>query len=178
MIELDLTDPYAAVFGSRTTIQFASAGPSTFLDFRGRELAAVRLNGADLDQTGWRSGRIRLTGLAQDNTVVVEGRMPYSNDGEGLHRHVDPADQQTYLYAMSFLDAAPRWFACFDQPDLKAHYELRVSAPDDWTVLGNGPSRREAPGRWVIRPSGPLPSYVVTLAVSYTHLTLPTTPYV
>ena len=163
MIELDLTDPYATVFGSRTTIQFASAGPSTFLDFRGRELAAVRLNGADLDQASWRSGRIPLTGLSQDNTVVVEGRMPYANDGEGLHRHVDPADRQTYLYAMSFLNAAPRWFGCFDQPDLKARYELRVSAPDDWTVLGNGPSRRVAPGRWVIRPSGPLPSYVVTL---------------
>ena len=33
--------------------------------------------------------------------------MAYSTDGEGLHRHVDPADGQTYLYAMSFLDAGP-----------------------------------------------------------------------
>ena len=30
---------------------------------------------------------------------------------------------------MSFLDAAPRWFACFDQPDLKSSYEIRVRAP-------------------------------------------------
>ena len=65
--------------------------------------------------------------------------MAYSDDGEGLHRHVDPGDGRTYLYAMSFLNAAPRWFACFDQPDLKSTYESR-STPPDWTVLGNGPS--------------------------------------
>ena len=123
----------------------------------------MQLNGDDLDPAGWQSGRIPLTGLARDNTVVVDGRMPYGTDGEGLHRHVDPSDQQTYLYAMSFLDAAPRWFACFDQPDLKARYELRVSAPAEWTVLGNGPSRQVAPGRWVITPNGPLPSYLVTV---------------
>jgi aminopeptidase N len=177
LIELDLTDPSAATFPSRTTIEFLSSGPATFLDFRGRELLAVQLNGDDLDPAGWRDGRIALAGLARDNTVVVEGRMPYAGDGEGLHRHVDPADQQTYLYAMSFLDVAPRWFACFDQPDLKARYELRVSAPASWTILGNGASRPvppggsggvppgmdTAPGRWVITPSGPLPSYVVTL---------------
>ena len=111
------------------------------MDFRGRELVAAQLNGDDLDPAGWQSGRIPLTGLAPDNTLVIDGRMAYASDGEGLHRHVDPADQQTYLYAMSFLDAAPRWFACFDQPDLKARYELRVSAPEHWMVLGNGPSR-------------------------------------
>ena len=163
LIELDLTNPSADTFFSRTTIQFVSTGPATFLDFRGRELLALQLNGDDLDPAGWQSGRVPLAGLARDNTVVVEGRMPYATDGEGLHRHVDPADQQTYLYAMSFLDAAPRWFGCFDQPDLKARYELRISAPEDWTVLGNGPSRSKLPGRWVITPSGPLPSYAVTV---------------
>ncbi|HWJ52376.1 MAG TPA: aminopeptidase N, partial [Propionibacteriaceae bacterium] len=61
---------------------------------------------------------------------------------------------------------------CFDQPDLKARYELRVSAPADWTVLGNGPSQPVTPGRWVITPTGPLPSYAVTVVAGpYTSLT-------
>ena len=64
--------------------------------------------------------------------------MAYSHDGEGLHRAVDPEDKQAYVYAMTFLDAAPRVFGCFDQPDLKAPYTMRVTAPDDWMVLGNG----------------------------------------
>ncbi|MET0694405.1 MAG: aminopeptidase N, partial [Propionibacteriaceae bacterium] len=89
--------------------------------------------------------------------------MAYSSDGEGLYRHVDPADQRTYLYAMSFLAAAPRWFACFDQPDLKSRYEIRVQAPAHWTVLGNGPSVSVSPGQWQIAPPEPLSTYFVTL---------------
>ena len=51
---------------------------------------------------------------------------------------------------MTFLDAAPRVFGCFDQPDLKAPYSMRVTAPDDWTVLGNGRAtqRARAGGSW------------------------------
>ena len=163
IIELDLTDPEAETFGSRTEITFRSRGDESFVEFRGRELIAARLNGDDLDPERWQGGRIRLSGLRSDNTLIIEGRMAYADDGEGLHRHVDPQDQQTYLYAMSFLDAGPRWFACFDQPDLKAGYELRVAAPAHWLVIGNGPSRMVEPGRWVITPTGRLASYFVTV---------------
>jgi aminopeptidase N len=162
-VELDLIDPAAATFGSRTTIQFESRAAETFVEFRGRELRSAVLNGVELDCCAWRDGRLPLAGLAPVNTLVVHGEMPFSSDGEGLHRHVDPEDRQTYLYAMSFLDAAPRWFACFDQPDLKAPYVFDIAAPADWTVLGNGPSRLAEPGRWQIVPSGPLATYFTTL---------------
>jgi aminopeptidase N len=161
-VELDLTQGDSH-FGSTTTLRFEASGPETFVDFKGDQLLAATLNGVPVEGDRWRSGRIRLSGLAAHNTLVVQGRMAYSSDGEGLHRHVDPADQQAYLYAMSFLDAAPRWFACFDQPDLKAPYELSVTAPANWTVIGNGPSEAVSPGRWVIRPPRPLSTYFVTL---------------
>jgi aminopeptidase N len=162
-VELDLTDPSAATFGSRTTIRFESRSPETFIEFRGRELNSAVLNGVELDPGAWRVGRLPLAGLAPVNTLVVRGQMAYSSDGEGLHRHVDPEDRRTYLYAMSFLDAAPRWFACFDQPDLKAPYVFDIAAPADWTVLGNGPSRLRGPGRWQVVPRGPLATYFTTL---------------
>ena len=98
--------------------------------------------------------------------------MRYSGDGEGLHRHVDPADGQTYLYAMSFLDAAPRWYACFDQPDLKAGYDIEVHCPADWTVLGNSPAERIGDGHWRLATTKPLASYFVTLVAGpYCSLT-------
>ena len=161
-VTLDLTSDEE--FRSTTEISFdATAGSSTFLDFRGRELVAVVLNERRLDPASCQAGRIPLSDLAEHNRVVVEGVMEYSSDGEGLHRHVDPADGLTYLYAMSFLDAAPRWFACFDQPDLKSPYHFTITAPPEWTVIGNGPSVQGRPGHWTIDIPLPLSSYFVTL---------------
>jgi aminopeptidase N len=160
-VTLDLSDPTLPT--SRTVLRFSSTVDATFVDFAGDELVSAVLNGRTLDPASWQRARIPLTGLQADNVLEVEGRMAYSSDGEGLHRHVDPADGQTYLYAMSFLDAAPRWFACFDQPDLKARYVVDVTAPADWTVLGNGPAVSTEPGRWRITPAHPLSTYFTTL---------------
>ncbi|BAK37358.1 aminopeptidase N [Microlunatus phosphovorus NM-1] len=166
-ITLDLTRPGAA-FDSVSVIRFVlregvAEGSETFVDFKGTELVAVELNGSPVDPALWQQGRIPLRDLRRANTLRIAGTMAYSSDGEGLHRHTDPADGKTYLYAMSFLDAAPRWFGCFDQPDLKSTYALDVTAPIGWTVLGNGPSGQLQPGQWQIRPSAPLSTYYVTL---------------
>jgi aminopeptidase N len=163
LVELDLSDPSSPTFRSTTTVWFRCTAAETFLDVKAHELIACTLNGEPLPPAAWRAGRIRLTGLQPENVVMVDGLMRYTNDGEGLCRHVDPEDQQTYLYAMSFLAAAPLWFACFDQPDLKATFELLVTAPPSWVVLGNGPSEAVTPGHWRIVPLAPLSTYVVTL---------------
>ncbi len=162
-VDLDLRDAEGPTFGSRTVLRFASTADATFVDFAGEELLSATLNGTPLDLATWQRGRIPLTGLQAENVVEVEGRMAYSSDGEGLHRHVDPADGRTYLYAMSFLEAAPRWFACFDQPDLKARYAFDVQAPAAWTVLGNGPAAGTGEGSWRIEPAHPLSTYFTTL---------------
>ncbi len=162
-VDLDLREPAAEVFRSTCVVEFASSAPRSWVDFDGRALVSATLNGEPLDLSGWQRGRIALTNLQSENVLVVEGEMAYSADGEGLHRHVDPEDGRTYLYAMSFLDAAPRWFACFDQPDLKAMIGLRVQVPPEWVVLGNGPSRRSEASAWEITSMAPLSTYLVTL---------------
>jgi len=70
--------------------------------------------------------------------VVVEADCRYSNTGEGLHRFVDPVDDEVYLYSQFETADAKRMFACFDQPDLKATFDLTVTAPAHWTVVSNG----------------------------------------
>jgi aminopeptidase N len=171
-VELDLAagDQH---FGSRSTIRFRAAGGSTFVDVAPHRLVSITLNGEPLDGPAVfdeRAGRLRLSGLAEHNELVVEAEMTYSHDGEGLHRHVDPADGRVYTYAMSFLDAAPRWFACFDQPDLKAPLELLVRCPDDWVVSGNGPATRTDDGTWRIASAGPLATYFTTLVAGPYHV--------
>jgi aminopeptidase N len=161
-VDLDVRNP--DVFTSTTTIEFADEcpGEGTFVDFRPDRLIRAELNGVPIEPGGLIEGRLPIT-PAVDNVLVLGGESAYENDGEGLHRHVDPADDRAYLYAMSFLDAGPRWFASFDQPDLKAPYVLRVRTPEDWIVLGNGRFTEVRPGEWESAETPPLASYFVTI---------------
>ncbi|OYO08192.1 aminopeptidase N [Enemella evansiae] len=165
-VEVDLREPGADTFTSSTRIDFGCAEPGagSFVDIAPERLLRATLNGTDLPPESLSEQRLQLPGLLAENTLEVVGEMAYSNDGEGLHRHLDPADDQPYLYAMSFLDAGPRWFASFDQPDLKCPYLMRVHTPPDWTVLGNGRFTETEPGDWrLTEETPPLASYFVTL---------------
>jgi aminopeptidase N len=163
-VALDL-DRGATTFESSSRVRFrcAEPGESTFLDIKPHLLHRVTLNGVEIDPPGFDGERIVLTGLAAENEVVVTATMSYSNDGQGLHRAVDPADDRHYVYGHSFLDAAPRVFACFDQPDLKAPYDVTVTAPDEWIVLGNGAATRAGEGRWTMATTKPLATYFFTI---------------
>src|SRR3546814_13908879 len=75
---------------------------------------------------------------------------------------------------MSFMDAAPSIFACFDQPDLKAPFTFHVTAPLDWTVIGNAPGtqveRGPSSALWEFEPTQPLSTYFVTLVAAPWHM--------
>src|SRR3954452_19740469 len=153
-------------FASSTTIEFSSLDRQpTWVDVRAVELLAVHLNGRRIETPleAVESGRLHLDGLDDRNTLVVEALMAYSRDGEGLHRAVDPEDKQAYVYAMTFLSAAPRVFACFDQPDLKARFRMGARVPQDWTVVGNGRATELAPGLWTLAETKPISTYLATI---------------
>ena len=159
-------------FTSSTHVRFtAQDAGATWLDIRAHRVDSAVLNGNALDPAAFdpAGGRLTFTPEPGANELVVDATMTYSSDGEGLHRHVDPADGHPYLYAMSFLDAAPRWFACFDQPDLKAPVSMDVRCPDDWRVAGNGPATELAPGHWQVAATGPLATYFTTVIAGPYH---------
>ncbi|MEV6891853.1 aminopeptidase N [Kribbella sp. NPDC051137] len=167
-VDLDLTQG-ERTFGSTTTIRFTATEPTSWVDVKPDALTSVTLNGSAVDVAGLNDGRLELTGLQDENELVVVATMAYSHDGEGLHRAVDAADGLAYTYAMSFLDAGPRIFACFDQPDLKAPYRLKVTAPEEWIVLGNGAATQVSPGRWELAETKPLSTYFVTVVAGPYH---------
>ncbi len=164
VVDLDL-DRGAEVFGSRTELRFqcSESGSSTFVDVRPQSLTSLRLNGRDLDPSSLVDGRLAVEDLQGQNVLEVEAAMAYSHDGQGLHRSTDPADGEDYVYGHLFLDAAPKVFACFDQPDLKAPYTVTVKAPTEWKVLGNGIATQSSPGRWRLATTPPLATYFVTV---------------
>lgn len=143
-ITLDLTDgnggPGERTFRSTTTVVFdALAGADTVIDLSAETVRSATLNGREVDISGYdESSGILLRGLADRNVVVVDADCRYSNTGEGLHRFVDPVDDEIYLYSQFETADAKRMFACFDQPDLKATFEVRVTAPAHWKVISNG----------------------------------------
>jgi aminopeptidase N len=163
-VDLDLTTG-PDLFRSKTTVNFAAtrSAATTFVDIKPSMLHSVTLNGMPVDVTTLGDGRLPLTGLAAENELVVVADMRYSKECEGLHRYVDPADGRVYLYAFVYVDNAPRVFACFDQPDLKAPYTFAVTVPDDWQVLGTSKAAKVGPGRWELAESPPQATYLTTL---------------
>ena len=167
-VDLDLSVSDSS-FASTTRIDFTCAEPGsrTWLDFRPVQSPSVRLNGQPIDLDAAAAdvarGRIPLTDLQETNVLEARGTMRFSRDGQGLHRAVDPADGEAYVYGHLFLDAAPTVFACFDQPDLKAPYRVSVTAPEGWTVVGNGAATETGAGRWELAETPPLSTYFVTV---------------
>jgi aminopeptidase N len=123
-------------------VRFACSQPgaTTYLDLICRGVDSVELNGVPLDPAAVVQGnRVVLADLAADNVARVVARCPYSRTGEGLHRFVDPVDDETYLYTQFEAAEAKRAYPCFDQPDLKATFTFTVTAPAGWQVVSNQP---------------------------------------
>ncbi|MEU8245780.1 aminopeptidase N [Nonomuraea sp. NPDC048916] len=139
-VALDLTEGDER-FESVTTVRFTSERPgaSTFIDLHGANVRQVALNGVELDVSAYdaEKGRFPLPSLAESNLLRIDADCAYLRSGEGLHRFVDPVDQKVYLHSQFETADAHRMYACFDQPDLKAAFQLTVLAPGDWEVVSN-----------------------------------------
>lgn len=181
-IDLDLTrapDPACSGFGSVTTLTFLSTLEDIRLDFIGEAVEGVEVNGEPLDPTEvWDGVALHLGGLPPHRVhrVVVRARAAFSRTGQGLHRFVDPLDEETYVYSHLEPADARRIFATFEQPDLKAAMILHVTARVGWSVLGNQPALSQVPVgeegeavRTTFRPTPPLPTYLFAVCAGPWH---------
>ncbi|MBB2942044.1 aminopeptidase N [Actinoplanes lutulentus] len=169
-VDLDVTAD-GDTFRSRAVVRFrAEAGAATFLEFEPVEIISISLNGTPVDPASVGDGRLSLTGLAASNELTVEAVMRYSIDGEGLHRYTDPADGNVYLYQHLFINNGGRVLPCFDQPDLKASWQVSVVAPEDWTVATNGMLVSRDGGRWEFAPTERISTYLASLIAGRYHV--------
>ncbi|MFI9718238.1 aminopeptidase N [Streptomyces sp. NPDC052396] len=174
-IELDLSGAQqGGRFRSVTTVRFdsAEAGADSFIDLVAPEVHQVVLNGeAHQPSEVFADSRIVLRGLrAGRNELRVVADCAYTNTGEGLHRFVDPVDNQAYLYTQFEVPDARRVFASFEQPDLKATFTFTVRAPEGWTVISNSPTpERPADGIWRFEPTPRISTYITALIAGPYH---------
>jgi aminopeptidase N len=149
-------------------------GKSLFLDFSGGMVKSVVVNGTTLkDITSperYDGNRIhfQLSELQPStNRIEISFNHLYSKNGHGLHRFKDPVDDAVYLYTDFEPFFAHTAFPCFDQPDLKAAFELTVETPPEWQVVSNTLEREVSniDGRksWAFPPTPLLSTYLFAL---------------
>ncbi|OFZ54269.1 MAG: hypothetical protein A2428_03570 [Bdellovibrionales bacterium RIFOXYC1_FULL_54_43] len=183
-------DGSAPEFEGRAVIQFElrippkGAARGIFLDFEGGRVRSLNFNNSrvlaeneisrerydghriyfDLDELQLGSNRIEVSfahPYAESSAQVGRGQ------GHGLSRFVDTADRQVYLFSNLKPFGAHDVFPCFDQPDLKASFELTVEAPQHWTVIANTLERDVASvdsrKSWAFPPSPRLSPHLFAL---------------
>lgn len=112
-------------------------------------------------------GPRQLPNLAAENVLVIDADALYMNTGEGLHRFVDPVDQEVYLYTQFEVADCRRMFAVFEQPDLKATFQFSVTAPKYWNVVSNAPTpqpvEKGEAATWDFAPTQRISCYITAL---------------
>ncbi|MNQ10347.1 Aminopeptidase N [compost metagenome] len=100
-----------------------------YLDFKEKteNIQAIEVNGKKVSIVH-ENGHIVI-----DSSALVSGKnsisISFIAGNLSLNRNDD------FLYTLLVPDRASTLFPCFDQPDLKATYKLRLSVPKDWSVL-------------------------------------------
>jgi aminopeptidase N len=156
-------------FVSTTTARFSSDGSDSWIDLIADAVLTAELDGRALDPTGFKHSRLPLQAPAGEHELTVTALCRYSRTGEGLHRFTDPADGRTYLYTQFETADARRMYACFEQPDLKATFQLTVRAPQGWVVVSNSlapePSAPDATGAqlWSFAATPRISTYITAL---------------
>ncbi|MFB7776608.1 aminopeptidase N [Streptomyces bauhiniae] len=173
-IDLDLSGAQeGGTFRSVTTVRFdvAESGAESFIDLVAPAVREVTLNGDTLDPAEvFKESRIALPGLLEGRNILrVVADCAYTNTGEGLHRFVDPVDEQAYLYTQFEVPDARRVFANFEQPDLKATFRFTVTAPEGWTVISNSPTPEATDNVWAFAPTPRISTYITALIVGPYH---------
>lgn len=72
---------------------------------------------------------------AGENVVKVYYESKYARDCQGMHYFLDKEDGEEYLYTQFEAADAHMVFPCFDQPNIKAPYELMTLVPKGWLAL-------------------------------------------
>jgi aminopeptidase N len=168
-LTLDLTTG-DETFISETIIKFTCNKPGydTFLDAVGKNVISATLNGQVVDTSNYDGESIFVKNLAADNELIIKMNGLYSKTGEGLQRSVDPVDNEVYLYSQGETAFIRKMYPCFDQPDLKATFNLTAIAPDHWSVISNNPVKEkvELPdkkAKWSFTTTPRISTYITAL---------------
>jgi aminopeptidase N len=110
-----------------------------WLDFREGSISSLTIND-QAASTEIQNGHVELPAKLlklDENVVVIDFKTPVAPAGKAITRFEDKDDGSEYIYTLFVPMDAEMAFPCFDQPDLKARFSLKVTTTLDWTVISN-----------------------------------------
>jgi aminopeptidase N len=132
-LRLEVPGDVAAPLRGEVDVDFVSAGGDIVLDFTGRAVEAVSREGVAV-QYRVESEHIVVPGIAAG---PVSLRIRFVASDLALNR------QPEFFYSLFVPNRAATAFPCFDQPDLKARFRLKMALPAGWTGVWNGEGEEE-----------------------------------
>jgi len=135
-------DSILPTYTGKVRIEFTlvSASEPITVDFNDGTVLSMQVNGQKAVHINYNQNFILMEPIhfvKGKNSIEIEYEHAYSKNGAGLYRFKDPEDNRTYLYTDFEPYSANKLFPCFDQPDLKASYTLKVEAPNGWSVISS-----------------------------------------
>lgn len=102
------------------------------IDFTGESIKRVTVNDHEITEPVWKNEHIII-----GNENLKEGKnaieIEFTAAGRALNRNPG------YMYTLFVPNRAHSVFPCFDQPDMKASYNLTLSVPKQWKAVSNSP---------------------------------------
>lgn len=145
------------------TFNYLPDGEPLQIDFAGTDISSLAVNGREISDPVWTDGHIVIdpTYLQQGENSITIGT---TAAGRALNRNPG------YMYTLFVPNRAHSVFPCFDQPDMKASYNLRLTVNDRWKAVSNSPvvssvSDPESGTRTItFGPTEPLSTYLFAFA--------------
>lgn len=134
------------------------------IDFAAKEVKKVIVNSVEIKDFKRETGTLEIprARLKKKNSISIS----YAADFNLTHfrRYFDKADNKIYFYSNLEPFGAHHIFPCFDQPDLKAVYSLKVKAPTEWKIIHNEPQISQSIDKdfsiRTFKPTLPLSTYL------------------
>lgn len=150
----------------KETVSFSYTGrpgEELLLDFKGEagQIREVILNGAPYD------AEMKGEHLAFPDSLMQQGRNDITITFTAGERALNRRDD--FLYTLFVPCRARTVFPCFDQPDMKATFRLKLEVPEEWQAVSNTIVEKETElpeGRKLVTfgPTEPLSTYLFAFA--------------
>ncbi len=132
-ISFDIPNELTEKITGQVVIQFdlIHTEQPVILDFResANSIIAVKSNDKTIEYE-FKNQHIIISDIQKGkNSIEIE----FIAGETSLNRNTD------FLYSLFVPDRASTAFPCFDQPDMKAQYELQLNTPHDWVAVSNAP---------------------------------------